>query len=91
MTSDILQHRRHNLNNWELAITPQILNEALILVEDQLLKISGKMMSDFDIESPTRIEELDRQFNFFRTGIILQKQRMMPTNFHFSFKKMNKN
>lgn len=60
--SDILQQHRHNLNNRELAITPQILNEALILVEDQLLKISGKMMSDFDMESPTRIEERDRQF-----------------------------
>lgn len=62
MASDILQQHRHNLNNQALAITPQILNEALILVEDQLLKISGKMMSDFAMKSPTQIEERDRQF-----------------------------
>ena len=79
MTSDILQQHRNNLNNQELIITPQILNKALILVEDQFLKISGKMLSTLIWNFLRGLTNMTD--NLFKTDIILQKQRIMTTNF----------
>jgi hypothetical protein len=52
MSLDILQQERHRSGNRNLAVIPYILNKTLILIENDLLKISEKKLSDFNMESP---------------------------------------
>jgi len=62
MSLDILQQKRHRSGNRYLAVIPYILNKTLILIENDLLKISGKKLSDFNMESPLRTDDNDNNF-----------------------------
>ncbi|XP_060873898.1 ATP-dependent DNA helicase pif1-like [Metopolophium dirhodum] len=62
MSLDILQQERHRSGNHDLAVTPYILNKTLILIENDLLKISGKKLSDFNMESPLQTDDNDNNF-----------------------------
>ncbi|XP_044010203.1 uncharacterized protein LOC122853855 [Aphidius gifuensis] len=62
MSLDILQQERHRSGNRDFAVTPYILNKTLILIENDLLKISGKKLSDFNMESPSRTDDNDDNF-----------------------------
>jgi hypothetical protein len=70
MSLDILQQERHRFGNRDLAVTPYILNKTLILIENNLLKISGKKLSDFNMESPLQTDNNDNSFLRDRAYIV---------------------
>ncbi|XP_050060417.1 uncharacterized protein LOC126551362 [Aphis gossypii] len=76
MSLDILQQERHRSGNHDLAVTPYILNKTLILIENDLLKISGKKLSDFNMESPLRTDDNDNNLSNSLEIIYMAKQRL---------------
>ena len=58
MTEDILYRLRNETNNPDLQLTYEMYNNALMLIEDNILVIMGRTLSDFDVappQSPARL------------------------------------
>lgn len=54
MSEDILRRLQQETLNLSLEFTYDIYNEALIIIEDHLLEMSGKLLPQFGISSPSR-------------------------------------
>ncbi|KAF0775701.1 hypothetical protein AaE_000599, partial [Aphanomyces astaci] len=52
MSEDILFRLRQELGDHELAMTTDMHNEALVMIEDKVLMTSGKTLNDFGIDVP---------------------------------------
>lgn len=52
MTMDILHSKREAYNQFEMTISDDMLNEALIMVEDQVMKLCDKTIDCFGIQAP---------------------------------------
>lgn len=77
MSLDISQQKRHRSGERDLTVIPYILNETLTLMENQLLKTSGKKLFDFNVEIRKKIavesKILNGQNNICRLANLFMK------------------
>lgn len=59
MSEDILNRCRATVNDFELPMTDDMRNEALILIEDQCINICGNLLSKMGMPAPNRQQRVD--------------------------------
>lgn len=83
MAEDILHRLRLATRNFELQMNADIYNEALVLIEDLCLLMSGKLLIEVHMPAPSRQarDVLNRELERERAYDITHLQQQVQTNF----------